>query len=362
MPNSLNRIFERKHCAVLILALVCVISSYKMLAFSPINFGDKYILASEMSLQKNNDNYDEKQQMKILMRALENREGLFVKPAGYFTIKGFFSPEVIEEVSKIGNDWMLPKAGPSVSKIYWATDGLRWRCDEKQVVPNSSPYKHVQQAYDGERYFVYSPAVEELIISNDDIGPRFSTGVFYLMNEWANQPLSHYLSTHEYSISGWEKRDGEDCLKVTVDASSPKYYQNIIFWFSRAHELATIEIQSLSQERGANVAIGRIFKAEKMKQHSSGLWLPNQCTRETYALKTGQAPQWRSTDVFTVEELTINTANIDAKFQIPVTLGTKIYSEPGQLPSIVGGRIDLDVVSLEKDPVQHKLSPDLLIK
>jgi len=297
---------------------------------------------------KQND-FDTTNIVELVAAGAKNRESRLQSPSAYFSRKTFISQQRKDLMKKAGNGALVPASGPQLSKYFWVSDGLRWRCDENDIVPNNqSPL--TQNAYDGEKFYSYTPSVQEGQTSELSRSSDFNAHLYWLMVYYNEKPISQFLQTHTTKFLGYQEIDGNKTIKLSVDDGTLEYDKQIYFWFDPKLGMAVRQIEIVVGRKGKGPANAILIKALEFKELTKEFWIPQKAERQMFGFENGKA-EWLFTDFFEAQEMLLNTPNTSCLFTIDFPVGTKLIREPDNKIRVVGGRVDENELSQEAAPV-----------
>ncbi len=249
-----------------------------------------------------------------------------------------------------------------MTKYFWATDGLRWRCDERVMAPPTRQWctNYRQAAFDGEWY--YSLELDGLrgTKGSKPVAAEFKTTVFYLMMDRRGQPLSEFWSQPGAKLAGQENLAGENCYKLEYeDTLAAGGTRTVTCWLLADMGLVPkrIDLRILwPVPRADSREIGRrsILTAEEFTQVDGGLWLPTTVKNEIYAALSDGTFKWRKTTVFRVNEILVNTDVQDLVFALQFPIGASVEDAVSAMSRTVGGEFDAERIKLKQVPLPEQ--------
>ena len=298
---------------------------------------------------------EDKAQRGTLLAGCRHRESLLRTIDCFFTVRDYVSEETRPPGYRGDYVRRRPEQGPYVSKYHWATDGTRWRCDGKIVWPadDEGIDAFTQRSFSGEAYYFLD--LKEFMGWREaqDRGSLFGRSLFYLLMTDNDRPLSEALADDDVVLVGQEELRGKTCYKLVRRKEDPERGRHTkTYWLlaDGSFPMVRFEWETVWADPRPPWIGGRtIVTVEEMADCGEGLLLPKVTKREWYALFEGSKASWQSTDVFSMDEVTVNAELGDELFVLDFPIGSFVHDETGKA-RYVGGPFNEAEVRVSKPP------------
>jgi len=284
----------------------------------------------------------DKADRRTLLAGLRYRESCVRTIDCFFTLREFLSEDMRSH--RADGDYVrkLPEQGPSVWKYRWATDGTRWRCDERIMWPadDQGPDAFTQRSFDGQEYYFLD--LKRLVgwHEAESRGSPYEESVCYLMMTDGSKPLSEALAEENVALVGQGDLRGQSCYKLVRHEEDPQRgSRTITYWLlaDGCFPMVRYEYETVwAQPRLPEIGRRMLLTVQEMTHCGEGLVLPRAAKREVYALLEGSECRWQSTTLFSVDEIKVN-ADLDAEvFVLDFPIGAFVSDDTGRAAHIGG--------------------------
>lgn len=301
-----------------------------------------------------------------IIRGIKHRETAITTVECFFTLREFLSDSFREDVIAAGNERLLPREGPGVTKYFWATDGVRWRCEEAVLRPEPSVWSEQYRlaSFDGQWFYwldLYN-LMGSRGMEKHELGLGFTDDLLYFMTHHNGQRLSEWLSGEKVRLVGQEPVRGAICYKFVYGEQTAESAREYACWVDPELGFATRQFTyrlTYTPPRGRLGGVYNVLVALEFVEPTEGIWLPSKVKHEKYYLDPGEGYTWRKTVMFSLDGASVNQQLPQEAFQLRFPIGTWIARDDGTV-EVVGGRLEDEGTLTRESPPPREIGPETL--